>query len=252
MAVAASDIIKYGCANEALSDGDAAGGAIDTTVGFLDGIILSSEERLEVVSSSASDTQLLTVRGRGFGGYPITEVVRLTGTTLAYCKLEFERIVDLELSSAAVGSISVRQQSDSAVLDTITAGYTRLTSLFKWAYQSETDEITRYEKFFFKNTHATDGLTGAAVALWVEGSGYLSIGVDPTVDGTVSVADRTTAPAGVTFEDTLQTEVSVGSLAAGEAIGVWIKQVLPAGFLPSAMVTVANAAFKPVLLNTVP
>ena len=103
----------------------------------------------------------------------------------------------------------------------------RLTTLFKNAYPVEADATIRYEKFFFKNTHATDALVAASVWIYYDPPRRFSIGVDLAVDNALASANRATAPTGVTFSayDTL-VGIPGDDLAAGEYIGVWLKQTV--------------------------
>lgn len=99
--------------------------------------------------------------------------------------------------------------------------------------------ITLYRCLFLTNTHATDSAQNLRVYVPSQAAGgaTFSIGLDPA--GAVAgdsggaqaevIADEETAPGGVTFSapSTYGDGLDVGELAAGEAIGVWIRMVVP-------------------------
>ena len=94
---------------------------------------------------------------------------------------------------------------------------------------SESGAVARYEKIFWKNTNGTLTLNSAQITLTVDGSGKINIGLATAVNDTGSVADRKSAPGSVSFVGVSTAQNVPGdALAAGTAIGVWIKQSLGA------------------------
>jgi len=226
MAPVAADLIFYPSASSPFDDISTTGGAINTA-GRLMNAILTTREKLNYVSSSASDTTVeVTVRGLSFGGLDTIERITLNGTTVIKGKAEFRRILDIALSAAAVGTVTISKQSDSSSLRTVAAGITRYTTLFKFAYPLEGDDLVRYEKVFVKNTHGADALSEAAIAL-VSDSSVLSVGVAASQGDSVSIANRRTAPSGITFESADEyVDITGTNLNAGSSLGIWIKQSL--------------------------
>ena len=78
---------------------------------------------IEIVSNSASDTQVATVYGTTTGtGIVVAEAITLTGTSaVASVKTDWGYILGIELSSAAVGTVTIREASANATIITIAA-----------------------------------------------------------------------------------------------------------------------------------
>lgn len=219
-----SDLKYYAAANRPLNDDDPIGGAIDLTTRILTTTIFN-DYPVTVVSTSASDTQRLVIYGRDKGGYPRTENITLNGITSVIGKTIFDTILEVRLVSIAIGTITI--VNDDGLWYTIAIGEKGATSLFKYVTASEGQDITRYDKLFIKNTFNSD-LTVGTLELTVDGSNSLQIGFSG-FGGSLTSANRLTAPSGITFADGLHT---IGTLSAGNTIGVWIKQLLLAGSLP--------------------
>ncbi len=93
-----------------------------------------------------------------------------------------------------------------------------------------------YRCFFVLNNHATLTLEGAKVDLTSQtaGGGTIDFGLDPTAVSAkgsgsaqaVTVANESTAPAGVTFNTTQQT---IGDLAPGQVKAIWLRRTVTAG-----------------------
>lgn len=84
-----------------------------------------------------------------------------------------------------------------------------------------------HEKAFVKNTNAVTALTNAVVKESADPSGLVDFGLG-TIDGNATAADRLTAPAGVTFDNT-DKNVPGGTLDAEETIEVWLRLTLVGG-----------------------
>ncbi len=93
-----------------------------------------------------------------------------------------------------------------------------------------------YRCIFIHNNHATLSLIspyvwisaevsgGASVAIGVDATGITPIGQAPVQ--AVTIANETTAPAGVTFSapTTKVTGLTVGTIAAGYCVAIWIRR----------------------------
>jgi len=100
-------------------------------------------------------------------------------------------------------------------------------------------ERTFYEKVFVKNTNSVNSLLSMTVSEEADPSTKIEFALEDAVDDSGTSTDRTTAPAageigGTGFDSatkTLATETDAGTadLAAGSAIGVWLKLTLAAG-----------------------
>jgi hypothetical protein len=99
---------------------------------------------------------------------------------------------------------------------------------------------TEYRCFYLKNAHAS--LTWQGVNVWIgtntpSADTDVEIGLDPagvgegsTTGVAATVADESTAPAGVTFSKPASgSPLNVGDIPAGSAIAVWVKRTVSAG-----------------------
>lgn len=245
MTIAQSDLVFCASTDSPWADDQANGGAIDPSSRIL-ASILSSREKLEVVSDGA-DTRDVTIIGRNYGGEQVIDIIELNGTTVVSGQIEFYTVLEILLSDAdASRTITIRQQSDNTVLQTVGPNIDKYTSLFKFAFPSESQTLTRYEKVFAKNNHASDSLIDALVSMTANLSGNISYGLAASQDDSLSASDRLTAPSGITFVSTLNNEDAVpgSDIAAGSAIGIWIKQVLAADERPSIANSLATMQLK--------
>lgn len=234
MSVSASDILVYGSANMPEANGTTSGGAIDTAVKviFTD---ISATDSVEYVSTNAGDTMNITVTGRTAAGIIDSETTALTGTSATTATTKtFERILKVVLASTSAGTVTVRKASDNVTIGTMEAGITSLRRLFYDAAADASGGSSRdfYEKVFIKNTNGSTALTGTQIAEQSDPTSNITFDLEDAVNDTNSVADRlNTAPSGMSssFNGTTKTVPGGGNLAAGAAIGVWLKLTLAAG-----------------------
>lgn len=223
MPILSSELKKYGALSRPEDDASASGGGIDASC-VLDVTQLAANDQLRAVSDNAADTMNLTITGRDATGAIVTETKALNGTTPVTFATTFERFLKATLSAAPAGNVTIERNTspyDDVVI--IPAGKTAASILFIDA-TSEAVATTRYEKEFWRNENASLTLTNATVTLTADPSASIRIGLATAKGDTVSVTNRKTAPAGVTFvDDSVQQNVPGGSLAANENIGVWIE-----------------------------
>lgn len=223
---AASDLKLYGAASFPEDDVSTAGGAITTTT-KLEFTQFSAAAVAELVSNGA-DTRTVTVVGRLASGALDTEAIVLNGATPVAGAKTWERILKVTTTSDAARTVDLRQGVSGTVRLQILPLITKVIALFKDS-TSETGVATRYEKGHFKNQHATTALLAASVKLTGDPAARCKIGVATAKGDTVTVANRKTAPGGVTFvDDNVAAAVPTDQLGAGENIGVWVEQTLPA------------------------
>lgn len=240
MAIAAADLILFAAANEPDEDTSTAGGAIDL-LRRLDFTQLAANDDIEVVSTSASDTQNCTITGRSASGTIVSETKALTGTTAAiFATLGvIERVLTVELASVAIGTITVRRSVAGATVRVIPIGERGFKMMFRKLAADVSSGSTRnfYAKGFWKNTHATLALLTAQVKQNADADARITHLLASAVDDTNTIANRITAPGAAitqdpdTFDDTDKT-VPGTDLGAGVAIGVWFRMQLPAGDTP--------------------
>jgi hypothetical protein len=227
--IAASDLIYYASGNRPTNDTDVSGGAISLTSRFLDSQF-SAAAVVALISDNAADTMNVTVVGRNAAGEVISEVKALNGTTEVLTTATFERIHSITLASAAAGTVLVKQGTGGTTRHSFAAGQLVAVIMFQRAAADPSTTKTRYEKGYVKNQHATESLTSSTMELTTDASSNYEFAISGAIDDTESVANRLAAPSGETFVDdgVDQAVPGGGDLAAGEAIGFWLKQTLAA------------------------
>lgn len=227
MPIAASDLINYLAASMPEDDVSTSGGAIATT-GRPDLTQWTANAAAAVVSDGA-DTRTVTVTGRLASGVIDSEALVLNGASEVVGAKTWERVLKVVIG-ATDGSrtVTLRQGSGGATRATIGPNETTRRALF-YASASEASQTIRYEKVFWRNNHGTLTLNAAKVTLTADPASRFEIGLAASKGDTGSVANRKTAPGGITFvDDGVEQSVPGGVLAASETIGVWLKQTLPA------------------------
>lgn len=233
MPVASTDIVFYAAANKPEDDSSTNGGAIDPDIriAFTD---LAADDDLEVVSDNAADTtQDITVVGRDAAGDVVQETVTLNGTTPVVLSTlgVIQRVLKATLDGDAAGIVTVRRASGGATVATIPAGERGFRRLFINAFSAIGSAKTYYEKIFCKNNHATLSLTSAAIVESADPEAIVAFCLAATKDDSATSTNRVTAPDNAdlldpdTFGNSSQS-VPGGSLAAGEAIGLWVRMSL--------------------------
>lgn len=229
MSIASTDLVLFASASVPDDDVTTSGGAIDT-LRRLDFTQLAADDDIEVISDSASDTQNCTITARDAAGVIVTETAALTGTSAKIFSTlgVVNRVLQVELASVAIGTITVRRSVAGATVRTIPIGERGFMAVFRKCASDPSSTVDYFCKGFFKNTHGTLSLTSAAVKQNADPSAKITHALDASIDASTSVADRLTDP-GFTFNDSDKTVPGGGVLAAGEAIGVWFKLSLTAG-----------------------
>lgn len=237
MAVSSTDIVVYGSANMPEADTGTAGGAIDTTtkIVFTD---IAAADTVAVSSDNAGDTtQTVTVTGRTSAGSVVSEELSLNGTTRVTGSQTFERILKIVVSGSHTGTITVTRNNASTYtqIATLESGILTARRLFYAATAEASGGSSKdfYEKVFVKNTHATLSLLGAQITEQADPGANITFDLEDAVDDNNSTTNRVTAPTGMlgTFTGAAK-NVPGTDLAAGDAIGVWLKLTLAAGASP--------------------
>jgi hypothetical protein len=223
----ASDLVAYASANMPDSDSGTSGGAIDTKR-RIDFTQMAANDTIEAVSTSASDTQNLTIEARKPDGTIVSETKALTGTTaISFSTLgTVERILKAELASDAVGTVTVRRTTGPTTIRQVPAGERGFLMAFRKCASSGAQEDF-YAKLFWKNAHGSQALLGALVKQSADPQGKVTHALATAADDSGSVTNRKTAPGGLTFDDS-DKAVPGTNLEAGAAIGVWLRLRLAA------------------------
>jgi hypothetical protein len=236
VSISPSDLIAYAALNQPEDETSPAGGAIDpdTRVVFTD---LAANDKVEVLSSAIADTtQHITVRGRATNGSLAQETVLLNGTTPVVLNANtFERIESAALDADTAGTVTVRRQGGGATIGTIPPGERGFTRLFIKAFSAAAPK-DYYAKVFLKNAHATLSLLDAVVKENADPTGRITFALQNTINDSEAPVNRLTAPVNVTAfgnsDITLLAATGTADLAAGSAIGVWLKLSLDADNAP--------------------
>lgn len=223
MSVTESELKLYAAASRPADDESTSGGAIDTSC-VLSITQPSAADQLRVRSSAGGDAMALTLTFRNPAGEITQETQNLTGTSNVVFDGTVERLISASIASAPAGDVTVeRNTGGNALVVTIPAGKQRATILFIDS-ASGADQTVRHEKVFWRNENSSLSLTNATVELTQDPSSAVRIGLEASINGTGSVADRLTPPAGVTFvDDAVVVGVPGGALPSNGAIGVWIE-----------------------------
>ena len=222
MSIVSTDLVAYATANMPATDSGTNGGAIDATI-RVDFTQVSSAERIKFVSTSASDTQNVTLIGRVADGTLTSETFALTGTTNKLSTASFERILSVTLASAAIGTITVSGNTSSTTFRTIPIGEKGFRAIFQQIASSPSGTITRYAKFAWKNTNGSLALTSAQVLENADPSAVIDHGLEGTLSDSTTATDRTTAPGGITFASTAANVANSQSLSSGAYQSVWLR-----------------------------
>ena len=236
MAIAAADLKFYAALNMPEDDTALVGGAIDALRQVVFTQLLANDQ-LRVVSSAAGDTtQLVTVTGRDAGGAFVSANATLNGTTPVTLggAQTFERVLKIEMSATAVGTVTIERNSggfDDVYI--IPIGERSVFALFIKSASDPAATKTRFMKVFAKNTHGSLTLTAAKIDLTADPDSRIKFGLESAKDDTNTATNRLTAPGGVTFfDDNNAQNVPGNTLEAAAAIGVWIEQALTVGDAP--------------------
>lgn len=231
MSVAASDLQRYGSASRPSDDSSTSGGGIDTAA-HPEVSQMGATDTVDVVSDG-TDSRDVTITGRDASGAIVTETITLNGTNAQTSSTTFERVIKVELS-ASDGSrtVTVSETTSGDTIATLGPNFTEAAAHFRRS-SSESSQTTRYEKDFWKNENGSSALEQAELTLTADPAAVIQQGIEDAKGDSSSVADRTTAPSGVTFvDDGVAQSVPGGSLGAGEAIGVWWEMTLAADANP--------------------
>lgn len=225
MSIASTDLLTYGATDRPLTDLTSSGGTVTT---FYRPVFTEfAGNTVVAVVSTAADTRVITIMGRSATGAVVSEGITLTGTSEAVGVTTFERIQTATAASThATNTVTVRMGAGGATVSTIPAMELGFYRMFLNS-ASDTGAVSRYEKIFWKNTHATLTLTAAKVKLTADPSSRIKIGLATSKNDVLAVSVRTTAPGGISFvDDNIDIDVPGTTLEAAAVIGVWVEQAL--------------------------
>lgn len=235
MSIVAADLESWGSVNEVVDDTTTHGGAIQDDAHASGGVKIeftdiSATDDVEVLSDG-SDTRTITIYGRLATGAIASEGIVLSGTTPQTSTNSYERILRA-VASTKDGSrtVTVRKASDDVTIGTIGINELEFRRRFYDA-ASESGAVTRYELTYLKNAHATLTLNAAKVQLSSDPASNLEIALANAKGDVSTITNRKTTPGsiGSWTDDATDIAVPTNTLAAGERIAVWARQVLAGG-----------------------
>lgn len=246
MSVSATDLVVYGAANQAEADGVTQGGAIQTNTRYVfgsatlvnDPTASGGNGTVKATSSSGADTtQTVTVTGRNSAGTIVSDILSLNGTAVIVGVVAFERIMKIVVSAAHTGTVTVSDSTGGGSMgNTIVAIETGVLTIRVPFYNVAADATGGssrdfYEKVFLKNNHGTLSLLTAMIKENADPTGNITFDLEDAVNDNNSIASRlNTPPTGMQGTFTSADKTVPGTdLAAGSAIGVWLKLTLAAG-----------------------
>lgn len=227
MSILTTDLLCYNAANQPTDDTTAGGGGRDTLSrpAFTQ---LAANDDTEFQSTSASDTGNITTNGRSSTGATVGETLTLTGVTTKLGTQVFERILDIRMAANAVGTVTCRRQPAGATIYVIPIGERGTSALFKRS-ASGSGILIRYDKVFWRNNHSTLTLTVAKTRLSADPDARIRVGIHTSKGDSATIANRLTAPGGITFvDDGVDQDVAGTTLEAVTDTGLWIEENLPA------------------------
>jgi len=225
MSIAAASLVRFSSANEPTDDVSTTGGAIDTT-SRPELTQFTAAAKLALISDGA-DVRNATITGRDAAGNVISETKALTNAVEVLSTNTYERIQSVVLSAGdAARTVTLKQGTGGTTIGTITPNEKTRHIRFRNSASAGTQKI-RYEKDFWRNGDGALALLSPSVVLTADPAAKIRIGVAATYGDTATIANRLTAPAGITFvDDGVTPTMPTGSIAAGSAIGVWIEETL--------------------------
>ena len=247
MSVVASDLVFYCSANMPTADTGTSGGGIDDnyrpvlSTGQHSGAATTIELASSNGAADGGGAKRVTIVGRTGAGTIVTENINVSSTNnqMTVSSNSYDRILTAEYNNGgtpadATGTITIQKSSGGTVITTIVPGERGFKICFYDSAAPTSGTTERYEKVYIKNNNSTSALTNATVALTASTGSVIDFGFS-AVSSTQSVANRTSAPASVSFfGDTaahsitsLSGEVATsGTLANSEFRGIWLKQTL--------------------------
>jgi len=234
MGVVATDFGYYLGASIPEDDASAVGGAVQDAASaggaripiFTD---ISATGTIEALSNGA-DARTLTTSYRRTSGLIVADVLQLAGTAPQASSQQCERFMKAELSAKdAARTVTIRKDSDDVTIAVLKPNFRSVHRMFYGAVSSGSQKVL-YEGFYIQNDNgAGSAALNCTVTLISDPIGRLKLGLAAAKGNITAIANRLTAPGGVSFvDDNVAVAVPGANLADGERIWVWIEMTLAA------------------------
>jgi len=234
--VQAASPITFNRLEKAIKSGTTSGvvAVMSVTNEYSDTSSAGGSNYADLASGSASNTldAYRFMVGRvvsGTGAGQIFEVLKYEGSAGANpYRIHFRTL------ATPLDATSVIEIAKGMVFDKVASASLEILEVRRFHYNVAAEEtggsaVVTHEKGFFLNLHATEALLSATVSEVAEGlASLMDFGLEDSLDGTGSAANRLTAPGGITFNSS-DKAVAGDDLLAGSAQGFWTRLSLPAG-----------------------
>lgn len=231
MSVTATNLVFYASQNMPQDDTSPAGGAINSGVRVVfEDIPITGT--ITAYSNNVADSGNLTVVGRNNAGVIVSDIFGLSGTTPVSGSQVFERILSVQSSAVATGNITIEETVSNSGIGTI---YANEQGFLRPFYDATAEPFggsnkVLYEKIFLKNNNPINALLSASIT--EISSGVFSVvdfGLEKVQQYGEFVANRTTAPTGVTSYGDGPSGIAGTNLDPLSYQGVWLRLTLNAG-----------------------
>ena len=246
MSILAANLTAWNALNVPQNDTGTAGGGQDTLSPLSGWQADPLGNNLQMGTNDALDTtQSVTVKSRNsINGELRTQTAVLTGTTFVNLSTlsTTERILSVSVSAVTDSDLQVQKAStpftNYVTITSATTGALRWSRVFPNAASDASVTLVRYDKTFWKNADALTAIS-PTYRLTADPAAIIFQGIHTSKNDSATIANRLTAPAGITFVDDNVDQVGP-DLATGDVMGVWWQQTATAGAGP---ITSANSQF---------
>jgi len=238
MTILASELFAQGATSDPIDDFSLTGGTIFVGITGSNYFGITTQPAvasvLEVLSDDAGDTNdNITVVGRDSGGNVQTETVLMNGLSAVILgSTVFDYVQSFSIDGGYLGNITLRISVAGVTVATlpIFPQMQKRVTMFKNSFSDALVPIIRYEKMHWRMASSGETLVSPEVELIADPSSRIRQGITVAKNDSTSIVNRRTVPPGVTFvDDSVAQAVPSGLMTAGENIGVWYEQNLPAG-----------------------
>lgn len=232
MPLSASELLEYAAADLVEDDTSTVGGAIDKTMRPNLTAAMGAASVITLVSDGA-DTRNVVIEYRDATGAYQSETIALNGATPVTTVGTAAWFLKAKAASTS-GSRTVTITSAGPVtLGTIPPNEKGFYITFINSASDPSSPKTRYEKMFWYNSDGTLALLTATITCTADPAANITSALAATLDDSATVANRLTAPAGLSFVgDGVAQNVPTGNLGPGHQVGLWVAQALTAANAP--------------------
>lgn len=247
MALLASDLYAFDCLNNAEDDTSTVGGGIDVLGSLLDTASEPTGVDDGVVKSNngGDTTQTATLRYRGASGkiYSVSALLNGTGAvdlTIGQTEPFPERVLEASVTATPAGNITFFAPANGTPIAQCAnphvgmANVLNVRRMFNLSYSVVGGATVFYDKMFWRNNNGADvppqvTAIGPVYRLTADPQTMIQQGIHTSKNDSATIANRLTAPAGVTFVDDNVDQTGPDLAGNADAQGLWIQMTVPSG-----------------------